>query len=142
MKKVCPHCKTEFEVQHGLQIYCDARCKKRAEMKRYNVRRYRLTKDVVYWDKVLKGCSRCSEKRPSCLQYHHLDPKTKFKGISEFLSSGRQSVKILEAEITKCILLCANCHAVEENGDGYRTETDRRRGSNSISKEGNNGNRI
>jgi len=59
------------------------------------------------------GCSRCSERHPACLDFHHKDPATKIAGICQMLRSG-VSLELIEAEITKCELLCANCHRKEE----------------------------
>jgi ribosomal protein L30E len=45
------------------------------------------------------------------LQFHHIDPSQK-----DFNIGGRGSTRAWEtikAEIEKCILLCANCHAEE-----------------------------
>jgi hypothetical protein len=80
--------------------------------------RRRRAKDIVYQDKVSKGCSNCPEKRPSALDYHHVDPSTKTKTVNRLLSQGR--IGSLKREMEKCILLCANCHRVVERGDGFR----------------------
>jgi transposase len=48
------------------------------------------------------------------LQFHHVDPSTK-----RFQLGGRgltRSLKILREEAKKCVLLCANCHAMVEAG--------------------------
>ena len=78
-------------------------------------------KDFVYVDKILKGCSHCPERRPHTLDYHHLDRSTKKECVSVLMNSGA-SISSIVAETAKCILLCRNCHAVEERGDGYRPE--------------------
>ena len=48
------------------------------------------------------------------LQFHHVDPTTK-----AFQLGGRgltRSIEALRAEARKCVLLCANCHAMVEAG--------------------------
>ena len=59
------------------------------------------------------GCSKCPERRPPCLEFHHRDRSTK-----EFtLAQARQShihIDRIKKEIAKCDLLCRNCHAMEE----------------------------
>jgi hypothetical protein len=76
--------------------------------------------DIVYVDKVLKGCSECPERRPRALEYHHLDRSTKRGCVSRLVSRGTPSA--VRTEMEKCVLLCSNCHRVEEGGDGYRPE--------------------
>jgi DNA-directed RNA polymerase subunit RPC12/RpoP len=54
-------------------------------------------------------CERCGYDRcRSALQWHHRDPLEK-----EFAISGSRGSNIdkLRAEVSKCELLCANCHA-------------------------------
>jgi hypothetical protein len=56
------------------------------------------------------GCSRCSERHPACLTFHHLGDKD--ADVSRLVMDGR-SKQVILAEIAKCIVLCANCHAKE-----------------------------
>jgi transposase len=59
---------------------------------------------------VLCGYSRCSR----ALEFHHLDPKTKEFSLAH---NGRtRSIAKLRAKASKCVLLCANCHAEVEAG--------------------------
>lgn len=54
-------------------------------------------------------CSGCGLREPiEALEFHHLDPATKEFGISTD-GIARRWDKI-EAELAKCVLLCANCH--------------------------------
>lgn len=62
--------------------------------------------------KTLK-CSRCPEDHPACLQFHHMDPTKKDLAVSNAVRSW--SRKRLLAEIEKCEVLCANCHAKEHH---------------------------
>lgn len=43
------------------------------------------------------------------LDFHHIDPKIKTKTVARMTSNSTSNIKI-EAEIDKCIVLCANCH--------------------------------
>jgi hypothetical protein len=53
-------------------------------------------------------CKKCGERRFYCLDFHHRDPNEKdFKLSSAIYKYSRK--RILE-EITKCDVLCANCH--------------------------------
>lgn len=57
-------------------------------------------------------CENCSLNDHRVLDFHHLDPLTKFKEVSVLGSSGFAKETIL-AEIEKCRVLCANCHRIE-----------------------------
>jgi hypothetical protein len=126
----CPHCGAEFESENFKKVYCKRSCKERAKDKRRDkprAARHKRTRrvcsnrnrDYIYADKIAKGCSRCLERRPNCLDYHHIDRKTKVAAVSRLTVHGVSLEKLI-TEIAKCVLLCANCHRVEELGDGYR----------------------
>ena len=53
------------------------------------------------------GCKLCSEKEPACLEFHHLDPSEKDFVVS---TSANRSWDKIQAEMHKCVVLCANCH--------------------------------
>jgi len=60
--------------------------------------------------KSAAGCIICGERHPACLQFHHKDPDTKLASICHSIA-GRLRGRKLMAEIEKCDVLCANCHA-------------------------------
>lgn len=55
------------------------------------------------------GCLFCGESNPLCLDFHHRDRSAKKADVSVLIrdKAGRRAV---EAEIAKCVVLCANCH--------------------------------
>ena len=127
-KRNCSKCGTEFDTELSKRIYCSGKCRKSVEALRWNKKNKmrsrlggrthsRTINNFIYIDKLIKGCSRCSERRPRCLQYHHINPLDKVGSISELCS-----YDAVVQEMKKCILLCANCHMVEELGDGYRKD--------------------
>lgn len=64
------------------------------------------------WFKGMKltfKCSNCPEDHISCLDFHHTNPNEKEFNIAHAISIGLGKKKILD-EISKCIILCANCH--------------------------------
>lgn len=82
---------------------CAKRCARRSK-------KVQLAKANAFLQSVLAaGCSRCEEKHPSCLDFHHSDPTTKTKAIGHLRVSGC-SVDRLKIEVEKCVILCANCH--------------------------------
>lgn len=69
--------------------------------------------ELADWYAELKGtlvCTRCAESHPGCLQFHHPDPNEKEISVSEAVKRGWSRKRIL-AELAKCEVLCANCHA-------------------------------
>jgi hypothetical protein len=69
--------------------------------------------DIADWFVELKRslfCRRCGEPHPGCLQFHHPDPKAKETSVSQAVRRGWSRKRIL-AELAKCEVLCANCHA-------------------------------
>lgn len=92
--------KSQVEYQRGLR-------KRRTEI----VQRFRNE----------RGCSECGEKHPATLDLHHIngDPHPSIRprrkdGTSR--SGGNRwagmSYADIETELTKCIVLCSNCHRI------------------------------
>ncbi len=103
----------------GLERYCKP-CHKHRNKKHYtsNKQSYiaRATKqrqDKQAWWAEYKSkfsCSVCNESRHWCLDFHHTDPHTKEGSVSELIVNNSSRERILE-EISKCIVVCRNCHA-------------------------------
>ncbi|MDP9320566.1 MAG: hypothetical protein M3P16_05685 [Chloroflexota bacterium] len=69
------------------------------------------------------GCAGCAAVVPESLfEFHHLDARTKDFAISHDGITRRWSK--IEAELAKCVLLCANCH--RETHAGLRSFTNDR----------------
>src|SRR3990167_5289036 len=58
---------------------------------------------LVRQTKKGKSCSRCPESDPVCLDYHHIDPKSKLGTVSRMTTKRVTDTAIL-AEIAKCEL--------------------------------------
>lgn len=102
------HGMTEFLIE-GRGYY---RCK-RCRMESVS-RRRRKVKSILVAEAgggcASSGYDRCS----AALHFHHVDPRSKrfhlsMQGVARSLASAR-------AEMAKCVLLCANCHAEIESG--------------------------
>jgi hypothetical protein len=59
--------------------------------------------------KATKSCEVCGESAPECLEFHHRDPAEKAFTIADVAAS--YSKERVLAEVAKCDVLCANCHA-------------------------------
>jgi hypothetical protein len=61
------------------------------------------------------GCVLCGfSGHPRALQFHHVDPATKKFHLGHGGLTRR--IDAMRAEAAKCVLLCANCHALVEAG--------------------------
>jgi 5-methylcytosine-specific restriction endonuclease McrA len=59
-------------------------------------------------------CSICGyDKTYRALEFHHINPKEKSFAVSANLN---KAWKLIETELDKCVLLCANCHREVEAG--------------------------
>jgi transposase len=67
---------------------------------------------------VAEAGSRCQicgyDRSPAALHFHHLDPAEKSFGLA--LRGLTRSLDRCRAEASKCVLVCANCHAEVEAG--------------------------
>lgn len=97
----CTECNRQFKAATRRGKYCPSchvtRCRRRTKLKA-----------IEY-----KGgkCQTCGyNKSIRALTFHHLDPNEKDIAIAD--SSNRSFSKV-KAELDKCVLLCANCHAEE-----------------------------
>ena len=57
----------------------------------------------------ISPCICCGNSDPDVIDFHHLDPNIKEKGISEMVY-GSRSLKSIQTELDKCVCVCSNCH--------------------------------
>ena len=57
-------------------------------------------------------CLICGESRHGCLTFHHLNPSEKEHGVT----SHSLTWKKMLVEVSKCVVLCANCHMLHHHG--------------------------
>jgi len=125
--KQCPKCTiikpvSEFNKnkskKDGLQRICRV-CSREEEKKSYKktyseqpevwLERNKVTRSrKLEWINNHKkpGCERCGDDRIHVIDFHHRDPTQKKFDIG----ANQTSYKLLEEEISKCVLLCSNCH--------------------------------
>ena len=131
--KTCSKCKLEKPLKDfapnrsktsGSQTFCK-KCQKAYQKDWYAKNKERHKHKVAQRNKFLKtellkrissialscGCAKCGyNKHPAPLEFHHLENKV--KNISDMVTNFCKW-EAIEAEIQKCIVLCANCHRVE-----------------------------
>lgn len=72
----------------------------------------RRKKEIRSWFEKFKKtlrCKKCGENHPATLDFHHKNSKEKDLGMG-FMSYYGYSIERIKKEISKCIVLCANCH--------------------------------
>jgi hypothetical protein len=71
-----------------------------------------------------KPCLDCGRQFPPyVMEFHHRQPKEKIMSIGRMIIT-RSRQKIIE-EISKCDLVCSNCHRIREYGETYRLWLDK-----------------
>ena len=112
MPNIIKKCKKHGETEFILEGRGYHRCKKcRVE----SVTKNRIKRKTKLINEFGNRCSKCGyNKCQEALHFHHLIPQEKEFGISEsgLCRSWEKAIK----EASKCILVCANCHAEIEAG--------------------------
>lgn len=81
-------------------------------------RQYLVKKCKLAEVKLQSGCKRCSyDKHPDALDFHHKQKKEKEFSVSVGYLRESKSWEIVKSEMEKCIVLCSNCHRVENSYD-------------------------
>ena len=113
--KLCVKCgETKEEIVFrkkgkGLQSYCD-QCLYAYQMRRWTNRKIQA---ITY-----KGgqCADCGYANNYCaLDFHHTDPTKK---VYDWNKLRLRTLKVINEELDKCVLLCRNCHAERHNPHG------------------------
>lgn len=126
-EKFCPSCKQtkpveQFNHSKRTKDGYDYRCKEcqkasnkkwceanwSNKMKQQN-ERVRDIAEKIANIKTSQGCLICGEETACCLDFHHLDPKSKEINPACMISNGWGWSRI-ENELNKCVIVCANCH--------------------------------
>lgn len=102
----------------GLSSWCKECVSKKSKqnyLENFEKFKSRRTKDRKIrrdWFREIKSkynCIKCGEYDIACLDFHHIDPKTKLFQLGGSSKSMFTEEQILN-EIKKCEVLCANCH--------------------------------
>lgn len=65
-------------------------------------------KKRIWLDTQKTACVKCGESDIICIDFHHIDSTKKDANLSEAIA--RWSIKRLQQEMAKCIMICSNCH--------------------------------
>lgn len=78
------------------------------------------TRQITNKIKSERGCEVCGwNVHPAGLQFDHIDPSTKYRTKSgkvvhpsDMIKGNRYALRTVLAELAKCRVICANCHAI------------------------------
>lgn len=73
-------------------------------------RKAKRNKEIIKNYKLVHPCVVCGEDRMACLDFHHTGDD-KIDTIAN-LANKHVSMKRLENEMGKCIVICSNCHRI------------------------------
>lgn len=79
----------------------------------YYKRNQESVQRIYDWiNKIKSGpCTDCHQKFPSvCMDFDHLDRKTKINNVATLVRMN--NFKKVKEEISKCELVCSNCHRI------------------------------
>ena len=81
----------------------------------YKKKIYNLISRLTGEEKMKYGCSHCGyNKYAVALDFHHVNRADKFNNVSSYWRTSMKQFKKIREEWKKCIVLCANCHRIEE----------------------------
>lgn len=68
-------------------------------------------------------CVECGENHPACLHFHHRNKEEKSFDIGKAITRTYTSINRLEKEISKCEVLCGNCHAIRHWRETHESDS-------------------
>ena len=121
MIKICEICEKKFETKSSTRIYCyecsgeSTRLDNSTRKHQKTILRNNMKKQAV---KIVGGkCSICGyNKCIDALEFHHKNPNEKEFKIG---SGNTMSWKEYKNEVSKCMLVCSNCHKEIHSKLGY-----------------------
>ncbi len=84
-----------------------ARTKRRGVISSVYVAHHKATHPCVDCGVTERPCSHCGLS--ASLEFHHIDPTIKRRGVATLVSEGR-GVAMIQEEIDLCVVLCVACH--------------------------------
>lgn len=139
--KICRYCEVEKPMsefhfsalskdrrQHKCKLCNIANSKKDYKENRKEITKKRARKRQLEFKDLcdsfkINGCSYCDEKSFCCLEFHHFDPSEKEHAISSLYA--RKNGDKIYNELTKCIVVCCNCHKKIHSGIIQAREEDK-----------------
>jgi len=78
-------------------------------------KKYDQIASLVNKYKLERGCAHCGYKdEPVALDFHHENREDKIINVSSHWKTSWKQYEKMKEEMKKCIVLCSNCHRIEE----------------------------
>jgi hypothetical protein len=100
---------TEKRYYHTVDKY---KSRVKLQAKSWGIKQRWILKQWLETYKKANRCKKCSMSDYRCLEFHHLNPKEKDYNIGKMITN-KTSLSNLQKEVSKCIIICANCHRIE-----------------------------
>ena len=105
--KFCKNLIPDAKRKSGV-VYCSDDCRKEKRKENNKSNRDKIIKEFAQY-KLSIGCKICGYKNcAGSLDFHHIEKTSKLTRISAGL--WKSNSELYKKEISKCILLCKNCH--------------------------------
>lgn len=105
--------------KHGRTLECK-KCGNKRKIKERQIRQEQ--KQMIALQSLGAECVGCGLKATKnnmvVFDFHHIDKTTKEGSIADMLAEGRP-LEVLMEEVSKCALLCSNCHRLHHKKYGY-----------------------
>lgn len=121
----CAYCGAEFTSVHKVQRYCTKKCSDRfrnrkrrrkqgiVPIEEYREKQKPTSKKVKleYLAQLKRegSCADCPESDPVVLDFHHIRG-VKVARLARMAKESEYTIDDLKQEVSKCVLVCANCH--------------------------------
>lgn len=108
----CKECVKEYSKGHydkNKKYYIK---KAKSHTKRYK----KQAQKTLFEFKLSNPCVQCGIDDPRVLEFNHINPSEKEHNIADMINHGYSINNILK-EVSKCEVLCANCHRIKTAGD-------------------------
>ena len=91
--------------EYHAQYYAKNSAKAKKHKKAYEKRNKEF---IIRFRKKCK-CIKCNLNKWYLIEFHHIDPSTKYKDVTN-LQFNAYSIQKIKEEIRKCVPICRNCH--------------------------------
>jgi transcription elongation factor Elf1 len=102
----------EDQARYHREIWYPANKERRKQL---NAAWRKKVRDQFLEYKKTLSCIACGNAESVCLDFHHTNPDEKEMAVAAMFNNHSSFEKVME-EVSKCVVLCANCHRMHHAG--------------------------